>query len=273
MVRPVVLGYSRYQRQRERDAAQLTLDALQRTLDEVLEERLQSVARHRVKMLDAQKDLEGRPARLLAHVQGLSALRQELLDARDLLTWTAPYPEPAALALGLRAALKQTQTPSRRSTTAVDSTRARSDRGEATRSHVCSRSRAICWRSFLPPAGKARSAADAMLNFGDERQRSRDTTSRKLRRFGEFFQGLRDFWLSACQDGGRRTDLRRVGGSEPFFVLHDCGVSEGWYLRQCCLFTWTSPGWSKTSSSTYVLALASLSVAMGTPSSPRFRSR
>ncbi len=94
----------------------LTLDALQRTLDETLEERLQYVERHREKMLaDAQKDVEDARERLLAHVRALPALRQELLDARDLLSWTATYPEPAeqygfpsALALGLRAPVEGT---------------------------------------------------------------------------------------------------------------------------------------------------------------------
>jgi hypothetical protein len=53
-----------YERQRELDAAQLTLEALQRTLDEALEERVQYVERHRETMLaDAQKDVMS-PARV-----------------------------------------------------------------------------------------------------------------------------------------------------------------------------------------------------------------
>ena len=105
-----------YERQRERDAAELTLDALQRTLDEALEERLRYVKRHRDKMLsDARKDVEATRGRLLAHVRELPALRQELLDARDILTWAATYPDhaaqygfPTALALGLRAPVERT---------------------------------------------------------------------------------------------------------------------------------------------------------------------
>ncbi len=122
-----------YERQRERDAAQLTIDALQRTLDELLEERLQYVERHRDKMLaDAQKDVEARRARLLAHVQELPALRQELLDARDLLTWTATYPDqaeqygfPTALALGLREPVERTLETKARSTSAASSPRSK----------------------------------------------------------------------------------------------------------------------------------------------------
>jgi len=122
-----------YERQRERDAAQLTLDALQRTLDEALEERLRYVERHRDKMLaDAQKDVEARRARLLAHVQELPALRQELLDARDLLTWTATYPDqaeqygfPTALALGLREPVERTLETKARSTSAASSPRSK----------------------------------------------------------------------------------------------------------------------------------------------------
>jgi hypothetical protein len=105
-----------YERQRERDAAQLTVDALQRTLDEALEERLRYVERHRGTMLsDARKDVEARRARLLAYLQELPALRQELLDARDVLTWIATYPDhaeqygfPTALALGLREPVERT---------------------------------------------------------------------------------------------------------------------------------------------------------------------
>ena len=99
-----------YERQRERDAARLMLEATQRTLDEALEERLHYVERHREKMLaDARKDVEARRERLLAHVRAFPALRDELLDAREVLAWTATYPEqieqfgfPTNLALGLQ---------------------------------------------------------------------------------------------------------------------------------------------------------------------------
>ena len=99
-----------YERQRERDAAQLTLDALQRTLDEALEERLRYVERNRDKMVaDALKDVEAERRALLSHVRALPELRDRLLAARETLTWAATYPElpeafgfPTELALGLR---------------------------------------------------------------------------------------------------------------------------------------------------------------------------
>lgn len=105
-----------YERQRELDAAQLTLDALQRTRDEALEERLRYVERHRDKMLsDARKDVEARRERLLAHVRALPELRDGLLEARETLTWVATYPElpeafgfATSLALGLREPVERT---------------------------------------------------------------------------------------------------------------------------------------------------------------------
>ncbi len=76
-----------YERRRERNAAQLTIEALERALDEALEERLRYVERHRGKLLaDAQKDVDACRARLLAQVRELPVLRQALLDARDVLT-------------------------------------------------------------------------------------------------------------------------------------------------------------------------------------------
>ena len=105
-----------YERQRERDAASLTIEARQRTLDEALEERLGYVEKHREAMLrDARADVEAARDRLRRHVEQLPALRQDLLDARDLLSWTAIYPdEPeafgfsTALALGLQEPVKRT---------------------------------------------------------------------------------------------------------------------------------------------------------------------
>ena len=89
---------------------------MQRTLDAALDERLRYVERHREKMLpDARKDVEARRERLLAHVRELPALRDELLDARKVLAWTATYPEqveqfgfPTNLALGLREPIERT---------------------------------------------------------------------------------------------------------------------------------------------------------------------
>ena len=105
-----------YERQRERDAARLHIEALQRTLDEALEERLRYVERNRDKMLeDARKDVDAARARLLAHVAELPALRADLLDARDLVIWSATFPDaaqsygfPHALALGLLEPVKAT---------------------------------------------------------------------------------------------------------------------------------------------------------------------
>ena len=105
-----------YERQRDADATRLTAEALQRTLDEALEERLQYVQRHREKMLaEARADVEQARADLLAHVQELPALRQRLLDARDVLTWVAVFPDPVegygfptSLALGLREPVEAT---------------------------------------------------------------------------------------------------------------------------------------------------------------------
>lgn len=64
---------------------------------------------------DARKDVEARRVRLLAYLQELPALRQELLDARDVLIWIATYPDhaeqygfPTALALGLRGPVERT---------------------------------------------------------------------------------------------------------------------------------------------------------------------
>ena len=66
-------------------------------------------------LADARKDVEARRERLLAHVRELPALRDELLDAREVLAWTATYPEqveqfgfPSNLALGLREPVERT---------------------------------------------------------------------------------------------------------------------------------------------------------------------
>ena len=98
-----------YERQRERDAANLTIEARQRTLDAAIEERFQYIEKHREKMLaDARNDVEAKHEQTLAHVRAIPALRQELVEARETLLWVAAYPQqtetfgfPHALALGL----------------------------------------------------------------------------------------------------------------------------------------------------------------------------
>jgi uncharacterized membrane protein YqiK len=105
-----------YERQRERDAARLHLEALQRTLDDALEERVAYVERHRDKLLaDARRDLEAAHRQLYEHVRGLPVLRDDLLTAREALAWVAAFPEQAqsfgfehALALGLLEPVKST---------------------------------------------------------------------------------------------------------------------------------------------------------------------
>jgi hypothetical protein len=105
-----------YERQRDRDAARILVDALQVERDEALAERVRYVERHRAKMLkEALRDVVVARDRLLEHVRGLGGLREELLVARDNLTWVTNYPEapesygfPTALALGLRAPVERT---------------------------------------------------------------------------------------------------------------------------------------------------------------------
>ena len=105
-----------YERQRERDAANLTIEARQRTLDAAIEERFHYIERHREKTLaDARNDVEAKVEQTLAHVRAIPALRQELVEARETLLWVAAYPEqvetfgfPHALALGLQKPIKDT---------------------------------------------------------------------------------------------------------------------------------------------------------------------
>jgi hypothetical protein len=104
------------ERERERDAARLIVEALQLEVDRVLEERREHVERHRNRMVkDARRDVEGARERLAAHISQLPELRETLLEARELLRWVASFPEqaesfgyPPALALGLREPVKQT---------------------------------------------------------------------------------------------------------------------------------------------------------------------
>ncbi len=106
---------SLYERQRERDAARLLVEAATVEIDRALERRLQHIERNRPKMLeDARRDVTDAHQRLQAHAQALPALRQALLDSRENLLWAAAYPDRAegfgftpAAALGLRAPMKR----------------------------------------------------------------------------------------------------------------------------------------------------------------------
>jgi hypothetical protein len=105
-----------YERERERDAARLLLDAVAVEFDAALSERLAYVEKHRERMLeDAQRDVTEAREALLKHVHGLHELRDILLAARETLAWAASYPDPAegfgfpnALALGLRGPVEKT---------------------------------------------------------------------------------------------------------------------------------------------------------------------
>jgi hypothetical protein len=98
-----------YERERERDAARLLVEAVAVELDRALERRVDYVARHRERMLkDARKAVEEARGRLLEKVSELPALRQALLDARETVIWAAAFPGavehygfPSATALGL----------------------------------------------------------------------------------------------------------------------------------------------------------------------------
>jgi chromosome segregation ATPase len=75
-----------YEREGERDAARLLVEAVQLEIYQALERRLRHVERHRRKMLeDARRDVEEARRTLLAKVAELPALRDELLGARETL--------------------------------------------------------------------------------------------------------------------------------------------------------------------------------------------
>ena len=104
------------ERERERDAARLIVEALQLEVDRALEERREHIERHRDRMVkDARRDVEGARERLSAHISQLPELRETLLEARELLRWVASFPEqaegfgfPPALALGLHEPVRET---------------------------------------------------------------------------------------------------------------------------------------------------------------------
>jgi hypothetical protein len=113
--RPTPVLYER-ERERERDAARLLVDAIALELDNALKQRLRYVEKNRDRLLaDANRDVDDARTRLVAHVRSLPALRGELMAARETLVWAAAFPEraeafgfPTALSLGLREPVERT---------------------------------------------------------------------------------------------------------------------------------------------------------------------
>lgn len=107
---------SLYERERDRNAARLLLEAASVEIDRALERRFQHITKNQTKMVaDARKDVEEARARLLAHVRAVPALRQSLIEARGTLLWAAAYPDAqesfgftSATALGLREPVERT---------------------------------------------------------------------------------------------------------------------------------------------------------------------
>jgi hypothetical protein len=105
-----------YERERDRDAARLLVDAVAIELDKALERRRQHIEAHREKMLgDLRKMIDAARDQLRAKVQELLPFRDELLEARAALVWLAHYPEhpasygfPTAVAIGLAEPVKRT---------------------------------------------------------------------------------------------------------------------------------------------------------------------
>jgi hypothetical protein len=103
-------------RQRERDAAQLPVEAVQRELDAALERRRRHVEKNRPKMLkDARREVEAARDTLLARINTLPALRDKLVAARETVARVSTFPEPTPaygfpnnVALGLREPLERT---------------------------------------------------------------------------------------------------------------------------------------------------------------------
>jgi len=107
---------SLYERERERDAARLLVEAVTIELDRALETRKQHIEDNREKMIeDATGELEAAVGKLRAQSQALAALRQVALEARDVLLWISAFPEhpetygfATATALGLKAPVERT---------------------------------------------------------------------------------------------------------------------------------------------------------------------
>ena len=105
-----------YERQRERDAAQLFVEAVDVEFDQALERRLRYVEKNREKMsADARKDVERASTQLREVVNQLPAVREQLFEARENALWVASYPDlpetygfPTSVALGLQEPVRQT---------------------------------------------------------------------------------------------------------------------------------------------------------------------
>ncbi|CAN5746073.1 hypothetical protein BH18ACT13_BH18ACT13_03020 [soil metagenome] len=99
-----------YERERDRDAARLLVEAVTMELDEALRRRKQHIEDNRETMIqDATGELDDAVGKLRAQSQALAALRQAALEARDVVLWIAAFPEDSesygfatATALGLR---------------------------------------------------------------------------------------------------------------------------------------------------------------------------
>ncbi|MBA2641520.1 MAG: hypothetical protein H0U82_01170 [Actinobacteria bacterium] len=105
-----------YERQRERDAARLLVEAVTIELDRALERGQSYIEHHRRKMIaDARGGLDEKVGKLEAASRQLLALREAALEAREVLEWIASFPEPresfgfpTATALGLRKPVEET---------------------------------------------------------------------------------------------------------------------------------------------------------------------
>jgi hypothetical protein len=105
-----------YERQRERDAVRLRVEAIGVELDRALQRRLNNVRKHRKRMLaDARNDVAETRNHLLERIAELPALREQLVATRETLLWIAFYPDPVeaygfptAIALGLREPTERT---------------------------------------------------------------------------------------------------------------------------------------------------------------------
>jgi len=105
-----------YERERDRDAARLLVEAVTIELDQALETRQRHIEDNRAGMVkDARGELDEKVGKLEAASQQLLALRQAALEAREVLEWIASFPEPresfgfpTATALGLRKPVETT---------------------------------------------------------------------------------------------------------------------------------------------------------------------
>ncbi len=105
-----------YERELERDAANLVVAAAGVALDDLLARRVAHVERHREKMIaDSRRDLDAARDRLLEKVGQLPHLREAVLACRETVAWVSTFPGPVegygfstALALGLRAPVEET---------------------------------------------------------------------------------------------------------------------------------------------------------------------